>query len=157
MESKAKFENLESNCSAGAWLADLSSWFNTKDNYEICKRIVEKSESIFHSDDVLECHFFYMQMIRFYYKNRDRDLNLEKAIDYCEKQICIAPNAAKAISKDPLFNPCALGEHTGFTQLAIIEKKNKNWLRVIELCETAKSQGWTGDWEKRIDEAKSKM
>ena len=33
------------------------------------------------------------------------------------------------------------------------EKKNKNWLRVIELCENAKAQGWGGDWDKRIDEA----
>ena len=98
-----------------------------------------------------------MNMIKFYYKNRENEENLQKSIFYCEKQISISKQTSKAFKEDPLIGTSYLPSHTGFEQLAIIEKKNKNWNRVIELSEKAKSEGWAGDWDKRISEAKSKL
>jgi len=49
-----------------------------------------------------------------------------------------------------------LGEHTGYKQLCIIREKQGNWQEVIRLAEQAKSEGWVGDWDKRIEKAKKK-
>jgi hypothetical protein len=48
-------------------------------------------------------------------------------------------------------------EHTGYTQLVIILKKQKKYSEIINLCEQAKKEGWAGDWDKRIDFAKKQL
>ena len=58
---------------------------------------------------------------------------------------------------NPLLNVTPLGTHTGFTQLAIIYKKQKDWEKVIELCKQAKADDWGGDWDKRIEEAQKHL
>lgn len=147
------------NASAAYFLADLIQWFNTKELYSIGLRLAKKAEELFEEkkESVLNKHFFYMNMIKFYYKNRENEDNLQKAISYCEKQISISKQAAKDFKKDSLMESFCLPFHTGFEQLAIIEKKNKNWNRVIELSEEAKAEGWAGDWDKRVAEANSKL
>jgi len=50
-----------------------------------------------------------------------------------------------------------LGMHTGYKQLCIIREKQGNWQEVIRLAKQAKSEGWAGDWDKRIDRAKKKL
>jgi len=39
----------------------------------------------------------------------------------------------------------------------IIFKKQEKYQEVIELCQQAKEQGWTGDWDKRIADAMKKL
>ena len=147
------------NGSAAFFLADLTQWFNTKELSFIGLRLAKKAEELFEeqNESDINKHFFYMNMIKFYYKNRENEENLQKAIFYCEKQISISKQTSKAFKEAPLIGTSYLPSHTGFEQLAIIEKKNKNWNRVIELSEKAKSEGWAGDWDKRISEAKSKL
>jgi hypothetical protein len=36
-------------------------------------------------------------------------------------------------------------------------KKEGNFQEVIRLAEQAKSEGWAGDWDKRIEKAKKKL
>ena len=50
-----------------------------------------------------------------------------------------------------------LPRHIGYEQLAIIEKKNKNWQRVIEICKQAQKEKWNGTWKERIEEAKKHL
>jgi len=139
--------------SAAGFLADLSAWFNTKAQFDICSKIVAKAEELFQFGDLIEMHYYFMHMINFFYKNRDREGYIEKAVEYCRKQIAIAPQCRGVfLMEDPI-----LPSHTGYEQLAIIEKKNKNWQAVVDLCTQAKSQGWGGDWDKRIEEAQKKL
>ena len=142
------------NASASVFLANLVQWFSVKERADMCLRIVEKAESLqdFSSMRVLDRHFYYQNLIQFYYKLRDRDGVLEKVIGLCHDAIAIAPKVARAFKTDEVLNQ--LPRHVAFEQLAIIEKKRKNWGEVIKICETAKKQKWAGTWDARIFEAK---
>jgi len=39
----------------------------------------------------------------------------------------------------------------------IIREKQGNHTEVLRLAEQAKTQGWTGDWDKRIERAMKKL
>lgn len=136
------------NGSASYFLASIIQWINTKENYTICRKFADKSiELLCHENNsVIDLFYIYSLLIQFFYKNRDKDDCLEMSIEYCNKQIDL--HAEKLL---PPVNPI------GYIQLSIIEKKNKNWNRVIELCTQAKNEEWIGDWDKRILEAKLKM
>ena len=48
-------------------------------------------------------------------------------------------------------------EHTGYTQLCVIRAKEERWEEVLSLAMQAKTEGWTGDWDKRIEKARKKL
>lgn len=147
------------NGSPSYFLTHLLMWFDTKNLYEIAVKIANKAESLFceKTENSEDKHFYYSHLIKFYYKNREIGNNLQKAIEYCNKQVEISESAKKELLNNPLLSMIHLPNHTGYEQLAIIEKKNKNWIRVVELSEAAKKAGWGGDWDKRITEAKGKL
>ena len=93
------------NGSAAFFLADLTQWFNTKELSFIGLRLAKKAEELFEeqNESDINKHFFYMNMIKFYYKNRENEENLQKAIFYCEKQISISKQTSKAFKEDPLI------------------------------------------------------
>jgi hypothetical protein len=65
-----------------------------------------------------------------------------------------------AIHKSPndfILIPGKLGEHTGYKQLCITRENQGNFAEVIRLAEQAKSEGWEGDWDKRIEKARKKL
>ena len=131
-------------------LASLSDWFNTKALYPICLRIIRKTEELFEEDQETaeDKHFYFLHLIKFYYKNRDINNNLDKSIIYCKKQRAISSEAAKMMMNNPMLSMINLPNHTGFEKLAIIEKKNKNWENVIRICKQAKQEKWSGEWDK---------
>ena len=139
------------------YLTILSSWFNNAIDRSIAVRILKKAEEMTgDSAKILDKHFFYQQKIETYYKQRDTDPDsLTIAVDACQQQIELAPQAIKVFKRQSSdgFMP----SHIGFKQLMIIEEKNKNYNVVIELGQQAKSQGWRGDWEKRIERCKKKI
>lgn len=143
-----------------SFLTTLSTWFNTKANYELCKKLIEKSLSFLpekkNNINIISLHFIYQTYIQFYYKNRDVDNNLDKAIDFCEKQIDIALKVANEFRKDEFYKEL-LPRHVGYQQLAIIYKKNKQWDKVILICNKGKSEGWNNDFEARIEEAQKHL
>ena len=99
-------------------------------------------------------HFFYQSKLEIYYRHRNNDLDaLDKAIEGCNQQIKIAPQAAKAW-KDEYNDPLPL--HKGYEQLAIILEKQEKFDEVIKLCKEAMTQGWNGSWEKRIERCEKK-
>lgn len=132
------------------FLASLSDWFNTKALYPICLRIIRKTEELFEEDQETaeDKHFYFLHLIKFYYKNRDINNNLDKSIIYCKKQRAISSEAAKMMMNNPMLSMINLPNHTGFEKLAIIEKKNKNWENVIRICKQAKQEKWSGEWDK---------
>jgi hypothetical protein len=79
-------------------------------------------------------------------------------IEYIEQKEEAPFNSAIHKSKnDFTIVPEELGIHTGYYRLCIIREKEKNWQEVIRLAEQAKSEGWVGDWDKRIERAHKKL
>lgn len=133
------------------FLSFLSGYFNTKRDRAIAIRILNKAENLI-SEKILDMdlHILYSHVIQIHYSNRNNDpRSFEKAIEGCEKQIKIAPRVAKIFKKESPdgFMP----RHVGYQQLAIIKEKEKKYQEVIEICTKAQSEGWRGDWQKRID------
>ncbi|USE71512.1 hypothetical protein CTT31_20720 [Pseudoalteromonas maricaloris] len=155
------------------FLQTLAGWFLSKEgDFELCQKILNKAEdSVTPYTSSTDLHFLYGRAVKFYYKHRKQGNNLQRAIFYCQKQI---DNSAKAIlsmqgehkamlkrldewGMPPRETPFYIPSHVGYYQLAVIYKKQQEWQKVIELCQQADEQGWAGDWQKRIAEAKQKL
>lgn len=94
-------------------------------------------------------------MIELYYKDRDAEGGLDRAVQACKNQIAIAPEAAAAFLKT--FDGGSLPAHKGYEQLAIVLEKQKKFQEAIALCIQADSQGWAGDWQNRISRCKKRI
>ncbi len=164
-------QTLSTSQSATGFLWGLASWFDKPDDRYIGLRILEHAEETMGSlselaleegegsldrndkgTNILDAHFLYLGMIKIHYKQRDNIPGaLEEAIQACEKQIAIAPQAARAFREEYRNSQQPnIPEHTGYKQLAIIRDKQSDYEAAIQLCEEAKAQGWAGDWDKRI-------
>ena len=85
---------------ASQLLSGLSTWFHGQNDRHIAQRILAKAEEV-GKGDILDQHFTYAQMIKVYYKDREKNPEaLEIAIQACEKQIELAPRAAEAFRRD---------------------------------------------------------
>lgn len=136
-------------------LSGLASWFKKPEEFSIGRRIVEKSIELSGSN-ILDRHFACQQMIEICYRSRDKEASaMSLAIQACELQIDIAPQAADAFRKNYPEEP--LPRPVGYEQLAIIREKEKNYLEAIKLSKQAKEQGWDSDWDKRIERCEKKF
>lgn len=54
-------------------------------------------------------------------------------------------------------HPFTAPTHTGYTNMAILLEKEKNYPEAIRISRHAKSEGWNGDWDKRIARCESKL
>jgi tetratricopeptide (TPR) repeat protein len=136
------------------FLVILAGWFNNPRNRELANKILEKAEeaSIENPEDILSRHFLYSEMISIYYPQRDVNEMFEKSVEACRKQIELAPMAKREFLKE--YPKQDLPSHAGYNQLRIILKKQGKYSEAIELCQQAKKQGWSGVWEKNIEELK---
>jgi len=101
----------------------------------------------------MDRHFLYQTKMEIYYRNRDVDDSaLTSAIEACKQQIALSTKAKQAFLKQWGQLP----SHVGYKQLCIIMEKQKNYDEVIRLASEAKMQGWTGDWDKRIEKCAKK-
>lgn len=141
------------NTNVSMFLINLASWFSTKADIEIARKMIIEAERRYTNLPIIDLHFYYMQLIKFYYLDRENKESFEKAILACEKQISISEQARNAfISKHG-----SLPSHTGFKQLAIIEEKRKNYERALVLSKRAKKEGWIDEWDKRIKRLEKKI
>jgi tetratricopeptide (TPR) repeat protein len=136
-------------------LRDLSGWFSKEKDRPIAHKLLAKAEELSESEgSVLDTHFLYGQKLEIYYKDRATPGYLEKAIDACNQQIALGAKAAKAFQNGD--KDSSLPGHKGYQQLAIILEKQGRFDEAIELCRNAESQGWAGDWKKRIERCQKK-
>ncbi len=142
---------------AAQLLWTLAMWFEKPQDRSIARRILEKAEELAEKgNNALDQHFTYQCMVQVYYKDRDTDdAALPAAIAACEKQIAVAPKAAKAFKRESPKSP--LPAHVGYTQLAIIREKEGDLAEAIRLSKQAMKQGWDGDWETRIARCEKKL
>ena len=141
-----------------AFLGALATWFKKKEYYHIAKKILCEGEKIYYqSKDVLDLHYFCLSAIQIYYANRDVDEEaFDKAVEYCERQISIAPQVKKVLKK--AYPSHTLPRHTGYQQLAIIYEKQKKYEQALRITYEAQEQGWNvEDCEKRIERLKKKV
>ena len=124
-------------------------------DFGIAERLIAKATEV-GGASILDRHFDYQQMAQAYYRHRNDDPEaLALAIDACEKQILLGPEAAKAFLAE--YPEDFLPAHHGFQQLAIIQEREKNYTEAIRLCREAMAQGWGGDWEKRIVRCENRL
>jgi len=148
-------EYISTTMTAVGLLSGMVGWFKAKDDFDIVKKIIKKAELLIDKDtDVLDIHFLYQAKIQTFYKQRDISNNLEKAIKACEQQIAISDKAKKVFIKE--YND-SLPTHVGYKQLAIIREKQKDFQKAIDISKQALFQGWTGDWDKRIERCAKKI
>ena len=140
---------------AASLLSALSGWFRKREDKSIACRIIEKAEEVAPQADVLDRHFLYQAKIQTYYPFRDEDnFALRRAIEGCEQQIKMSSEAASAFREK---YPSELPAHVGYQQLAIIREKQGDFESAINLSQKAFEEGWSGDWENRIERCKKKL
>lgn len=127
-------------------------WYSKKDNSEIVLKVFNKIIELYLKDKYkmndLDLHFFYSNIISNLYKFRDLWAG-EYIPDLCEQSINLAPKLLKSFEYMP--------EHVGYNTLIAIEKKAKNWPRVLELSRAAMEQGWAGKYSAWAAEAEGKL
>lgn len=138
-----------------SFLANLAGWFNNPENRNIAKKILTKGADIASSGTPLDQHFLFQQMIEVYYKDRSDPTQLQAAISACRQQIEISSKAAKNFRAK--HKNLALPSHKGYEQLIIIQEKAGNLQEAIDLCNKAKLQGWSGNWDQRIEKCEKKL
>lgn len=144
--------------STSGFLSTLAGWFNKPKDRRLAVRLLEKAQQV-GDGDVLDQHFLEQHLIQTYYPERDKDPSaLGNAIAACERQIALAPKAAREFIRQFPARPDQprLPRHVGFEQLAIIREKQGDFAGAIRLAEEARKQGWNGDWDKRIARCRAK-
>lgn len=144
-----------SNCCLN-FLWCLAGWFNNKQDRKIAFKILNKAKEYLSSSTVLDIHFYYSTMIDVYYPERENDANaLKTALYACKEQISLAPKAARAFKKEYSWQD--LPSHRGYEQLAILYEKEGNFKNAIAISKQALTEGWAGDWQKRIERCTKKL
>lgn len=139
-----------------AFLTTLSGWFYKKQDRSIPYRILLKAENLLdEKTEVLDRYFLYAELMSLNYKDRSIPENFKKSIEYCRKQIDLSDLAADTFRMR--YKSSKLPSHKGYKQLAIILEKQKLFREAIELCSKAKSQGWNGDWDRRIEKCEKRL
>lgn len=139
---------------ASSLLSGLAGWFKKPEDLSIARRILAKAEEA--TVDPVDQHYLYQEMIQIFYRSRDVDATaLSDAVMACQKQISIAVKVARLLKSE--YPGEQLPAHVGYKQLAIVLEKEDKYPEVIRLMNQAISQGWNGDWEKRIERCEKKL
>ena len=156
-DSLVKGEITSTTQSAIGLLSVLAGWFDNEKDRKFAYRLLKKAEELINdTSNIVDIHFLFMNKLKIYYKDRNKDSDaLNKSVEACKQQIEIAPKVKMAFQKEYGNDP--LPGHSGFEQLAIIEEKQKKFDSVIEISKKALEQGWAGDWEKRIERCNKKL
>ncbi|MGH1529979.1 MULTISPECIES: tetratricopeptide repeat protein [Yersinia] len=136
----------------------LLDLLNSNCSYEVKKKIIDKGYSISREcHNPLDIHFFFGTAIAIEYRLRDeKEGALERSILACKSQIAVASKAKSKFKKNSYMQGI-LPSHQGFKQLAIILEKQNKFKEAINLCEKALKQGWSDDWQKRIERCSRKL
>ena len=102
------------------------------------------------SENVLDMHYAYEELIAEYYRTRDTDpFAVGLAVQACTQQIALAEVIKKLLAYEAPGQKLPL--HAGYATLASIREKQGRYDEVIRLCQEAKEEGWDGDWDLRIN------
>lgn len=138
------------------FLSGMIGWFSKEEFRHIAYKLIDKAErSVTTSTKPLDLHFLFNSKIEITYKDRECSSDaLNEAIKACKQQISMADRSVEAFRKQYKNSP--LPSHRGYKQLAIWLEKQKDYVGAIEVAKKAKLQGWSGDWDKRIERCSKK-
>jgi hypothetical protein len=132
-----------------SFLTNLSGWFKKDGDRQIGYKILARAEQLVPgSASALDKHFFFQAKIEMHYCDRDNPYHRAEAEHACREQIAVASPAAAELARE---FPGALPEHKGYKQLTIILKNRGATEEAIEIARRAQSEGWAGDWARRIE------
>lgn len=159
-----------------SWLITLAGWFKPAEPQEadLILRIAEKAWQV---KDVLapsrgaeatfSRHLALGGLSETYYRFRENPAYLERSLEAARLQIAMQKDAAKAWKQQeinlarrtgsPAPKDIILPSHKGYKRLAIVLEQNKQYEEAIALVREAKTAGWSGDWDKRIERMKKKL
>src|SRR5699024_9633881 len=98
------------------------------------------------SENLIDRHFYYNNVIDYYYGLRDKEENaLDKCIQYCKEDIAITPEVLRLMEVDKTFKHYNENGDLVFTpprfpsfqRLAIIYDNQERYEEAIEICEMA--------------------
>lgn len=92
-----------------------------------------------------------------WYAQRDKQPDArDKAIAAAHRQVSLNQAFVRQRRKD-YGEDLQLPRHYGFERLAIVAEQDGRYGEALVLCRRAKAEGWSGDWQKRIDRLTLKM
>lgn len=91
-----------------------------------------------------------------YRKRNDEPYALNRAIAAAKRQVELSAAFIDQRRED-YGDDLHLPRHYGFERLAILAEQEGRYADGVELCQRAQSEGWAGDWQKRIDRLRSKI
>lgn len=149
---------------AAGLLSGLATWFTKEEDREIVRRILAKAAGLASAQlrepdidlrhrrnrqKIFDLHFSYQAMIEDAYRRRQQNPEvLESTVAACQKQIELAPLAARAFRREYPGEP--LPGHVGFQELVDIHERQGNYAEAVRVAKDALGQGWAGGWESRI-------
>ncbi len=118
---------------------------------------------------VLDRHFELTEQLRNTY-TPSSEAAVKKGIRICRQMIAISDQAGAACLEQErdrtkalrmlgheTSGPKGLPSHAGYKQLLIVLEKRGEFEEAIEIAKQAQSQGWNGDWEKRIARCEARI
>lgn len=140
---------------------NVSSYLNfltfifRKPNENTIARKINK-ESLKSATDInnLDSALYWAIILNYTARNTVPDA-LELTIDACLRKIELAPKISKWHRAQ--FSSIPLGKHEGYSRLAKIYEAQHKYEEVIKLAEAAKTEGWKGDWDLRIERCSKRI
>jgi len=138
-----------------SFLRNLAGWYAKDKDRHLAHKMLEKAEELLpESTDPLDPHFLYQSKVMIFCMERDKPEGSEKTKLACRQQIDCALEASKAFRGGHVGG--TLPGHKGYQQLAIILEDENTFLKAIDVCTEAMQQGWSGDWQSRIERCREK-
>ena len=121
----------------------------SEDRSLACVVLAKAEERAVAEDDLLGLYFTYHQAIRLHLRWREHFPDAaDLAFAACHKQIRISAQAAQAFGERAPGKP--LPVHLGYQHAATILEQENLCVRAIEICKQARDEGWSGNWDWRI-------
>ncbi len=102
-------------------------------------------------ENVLDCFYAIEELISEYVENdmQDEDTKMALLVIASSKQIDISKEVKEHLQKTMPGIP--LPAHIGYDTLTDIRERQGRYEECILLCQQAMEEGWTGDWQNRIN------
>jgi len=156
--SLARGDRSSSFASAASLLSALADRLAARpeDRALACRVLAKAEERALAEEDVLGLFSTYHQMIRLHCRWKEQFSDaLDLAFAACHKQIRLAPRATEAFRRKAPSS--ALPTHLGYLQAANMLEQQGAYLRAIEICRQAETEGWSGNWTWRIQRMAKKV
>lgn len=131
-------------------LTCLATWFQAGSDRHLARRMLTRAEQELPLEqNIMTINSFWNTKRETYYLDGEKDPEaLKIAIQACREQVAIAVKVAEEMRLH--YSSSVFPEHRGYQLLINLEMEKQNYSEVIRLCQEAKFQGWSGNWEQQI-------